>query len=384
MKFQKNLISKNLMQNKNIVQKKLMQLWGKIQPLLGKMQPLSGKIQPQLKFLSPRYFSFVMATEIVSIALLRQEYDILSGTLYYLGMLGYFILAILYGYRFIHFKKEVKKEFLDTIVSFEFFTFMAGSDALAVRSVMAEHNSLAVFLATIGIFLTTLFVYYVLSLLFVHHKKPLNESINPTWLLMVVAIQSVSLITSHLLENHIWFDENLWLISFGFFSFGIFIYFIFMPLILNVSFFTQLDETKIKPAYWMIMGASAISVAAAGNLILDPNAPAFIMSYKPFIGALLSFLWVWSTAWIPLLILLEIWKYAYRKLPFQYTPALWGMVFPIGMYGVATLTFAKYSRLEILHELASNWAIIAFLVWLFVFISLLNHCKQIYQYQYRK
>ena len=52
-------------------------------------------------------------------------------------------------------------------------------------------------------------------------------------------------------------------------------------------------------------------------------------------------LWAFGTWWIPLLIVLGLWRHVRRHWPLSYEPTLWSVVFPLGMYSVATLSFGK-------------------------------------------
>ena len=62
-------------------------------------------------------------------------------------------------------------------------------------------------------------------------------------------------------------------------------------------------------------------------------------------------LWAFGTWWIPLLIILGLWRHV-RHWPLTYEPTLWSVVFPLGMYSVATLTFGKAARLTFTEPLA--------------------------------
>jgi len=42
-----------------------------------------------------------------------------------------------------------------------------------------------------------------------------------------------------------------------------------------------------------------------------------------------------------LLVLIGVWKHGLHRLPIRYTPMLWSMVFPLGMYATATLRLAR-------------------------------------------
>ena len=56
-------------------------------------------------------------------------------------------------------------------------------------------------------------------------------------------------------------------------------------------------------------------------------------------------LWAFGTWWIPLLIRFGLWRHVRHHWPVSYEPALWSLVFPLGMYSVTTLSFGQAARL---------------------------------------
>src|SRR5699024_11911290 len=49
-----------------------------------------------------------------------------------------------------------------------------------------------------------------------------------------------------------------------------------------------------------------------------------------------SVFWAAATWWMPLLLVLGFWRHFIKHYPVRYTPLFWGLVFPMGMYAVAT------------------------------------------------
>jgi hypothetical protein len=58
------------------------------------------------------------------------------------------------------------------------------------------------------------------------------------------------------------------------------------------------------------------------------------------------------TWWVPLLVIIGVWRHARRHWPLTYDPALWSVVFPLGMYSVATLTYGKTTHVGFMEPLA--------------------------------
>jgi tellurite resistance protein TehA-like permease len=72
-------------------------------------------------------------------------------------------------------------------------------------------------------------------------------------------------------------------------------------------------------------------------------------------------LWSFGTWWIPLLVVLGFWRHIRHHWPLTYEPALWSVVFPLGMYSVATLTFGQVAHLAFMAPLSRFmlWAAVA-------------------------
>ena len=62
--------------------------------------------------------------------------------------------------------------------------------------------------------------------------------------------------------------------------------------------------------------------------------------------------WAFGTWWIPLLILLGVWRHVRRQWPLTYEPSLWSIVFPLGMYSVATSSLGKAVNLGFMTPLS--------------------------------
>ena len=91
---------------------------------------------------------------------------------------------------------------------------------------------------------------------------------------------------------------------------------------------------------------------------------------RPFLEGVTLSLWAWATWWIPLLLLFGIWKHGVRRVPLTYTPMLWAMVFPLGMYSLASLRFSLAADFPLLRaaSLAMLWISVA--AWLATFLAL--------------
>ena len=71
----------------------------------------------------------------------------------------------------------------------------------------------------------------------------------------------------------------------------------------------------------------------------------------------------WATWWIPLLFLFGVWKHGINHLPFKYEPSIWSMVFPLGMYAVASARIGQVAEFPPMIWIAQIMIILALFAW---------------------
>src|SRR5262249_40551593 len=129
------------------------------------------------------------------------------------------------------------------------------------------------------------------------------------------------------------------------------------------------------PPYWILMGATGIIVLAGSDILTLPAIPPAV-SAPPAVTAIDGFLkgacivfWSFGTWLIPLLIVLGFWRHVLRQWPLRYGSALWTVVFPIGMYGVATRSFGKAAGIGFMQPLSRGVIWVAMAAWLLVAVA---------------
>lgn len=329
----------------------------------------------ELSGLSPSYFALVMATGIVSIGAHLLDVPVVDVALFAVNIAGYAVLWVLTGLRVARHRSALLDDLTSHRVAFGFLTIVAGTCVLGAETVLIAHDYvIATVLLIGGAVLWVLLTYAVFTALIVKEEKPsLSESINGGWLLAVVATQSLAVLIALLsphwhqpLRLHVNFVAlSLWL-------WGGMLYIWIVALIFYRYMFFRMSPRDLEPPYWINMGAMAISVLAGSLLIADtPDAP-FLHSLRPFLEGFTVFYWATGTWWIPMIVILGVWRYWVRRVPVTYDPLYWGAVFPLGMYAVATFKMAGAMSLGFLDFIPHVFFWIALAAWLAVAAGLVR------------
>jgi tellurite resistance protein TehA-like permease len=131
------------------------------------------------------------------------------------------------------------------------------------------------------------------------------------------------------------------------------------------------QPASLTPAYWVFMGATAISVLSGAKVLGLPADPV-LTAIRPVLSGVSVILWAFGTWLIPLLLGLGVWRHLIRRVPLRYDPGLWSMVFPLGMYCVASETLGKALHAHWQVTLGHDGSWVAFAVWAAVFAAMLG------------
>jgi tellurite resistance protein TehA-like permease len=292
--------------------------------------------------------------------------------LFWLNILFYAAIWALMLLRCVRYPDRVRADLLHHGRSVGFFTVVAGTCVLGTQFlVIAGLWQVAAGLWFFGIALWLALTYGIITILTVKQAKPgLAEGINGSWLLPVVAAQSVAVLGAQLSAGFgarqadvllfclvVWLGAGMlyvWIISLIFYRY---------------TFFT-LSPSDLAPPYWINMGAVAISTLAGTMLLAAaPRAP-LVAELSPFIKGLTLLFWSTATWWIPMLVILGVWRHVYRRFPLRYDPLYWGAVFPLGMYTACTFRLAQLMDVPLLAPIPRVFIFIALAAWAMTMLGL--------------
>lgn len=324
--------------------------------------------------LAPSAFSLVMATGIVSTAAQLLGWETLSWSLFTLNVVFYVVLVVLIVLRCLRFAERIRQDFTTHARSAGFFTVVAATAVLGTELVVrVSLPGPALVLWGLSIVLWLALIYAFFTVMTVLPEKPsLDEGINASWMLLVVSTQSVSLLGTLLSPALGNAGDAVLAFTTGMFLLGCMFYVLLFSLILYRFLFFPLDAAGMSPPYWINMGAVAITTLAGSLLVLRaPGAPV-IEAVTPFILGFTLLFWATATWWIPLLLILGVWRHVLRRIPIRFDVQYWSMVFPLGMYTVATLRLieaVEWPFLRIFPQVVGCFAVLA---WALAFVGLLR------------
>jgi tellurite resistance protein TehA-like permease len=136
--------------------------------------------------------------------------------------------------------------------------------------------------------------------------------------------------------------------------------------------FAELEPTEADPPAWIAAGAVAITVLAGSNLLAARGASARIDRLAPFIEGIVVLAWATATFWFPLMVAIGVWRHLINRVPLRYHPSYWALVFPLGMYGVATFRMRAAIELDALDWLPKATLAVALFAWAAAFVGLLG------------
>lgn len=337
--------------------------------------PIPPAVAASVRDMPPNIFAIVMATGIVALALNAAGWPTGSQILFWIGTVAYFVLWGLTATRCIHYWPTVLHDSTSHARAPGFFTVVAATGVLGNGCVLLyESHASGLALWTVALILWIGLSYSILPRLIEAEEKPdLEKGLSGVWLLIVVATQSICVLGCLVVPRlpgaahmpGLFTVLCFWLV-------GGMLYLWLIALIFYRIVFRPLTAADLAPPYWINMGAMAISTLAGAALVSAARESELLLELVPFLKGLTLMFWATATWWLPLLIMLGVWRHGVKRFPLTYDHGYWGAVFPLGMYAVCTFRLAREFGLPFLTPIGETFAWVALSAWIATAVGLMR------------
>lgn len=303
-------------------------------------------------------FNVVMATAVVSIASRNAGWEALSVVLLWVAVAAFVSLAALDLWLVRH-PLSMLRRAGQPGQGFHALGFVADGCVLGIR--IAGAGAAALTIAVVFLACGWVLWLVILAAVAVEHgrggvRKPRGE-----WLLTVVATEGLAILAAKIARlNHLpalhaaatvmWILGGIACVVVG-------------GLLARRATEPDFGVGNITPDWWIVMGAPAIWCVAA---------VAVTGAHPGTIGAALAVV-AWGLATLMLVVIAGADAVRARRLGVQFTPERWTMVFPLGMYCVASWTLGRALNAGWLTELGNAWLAVALTAWAAVACGELRH-----------
>lgn len=326
-----------------------------------------------LKKMYPGYFTLTMATGIIALGLdllNMPSVAVLTRAMYFITVLSWLILFFLYAWRLIQFPKAMWADLMDPRKTFNFFTFVAGTNVTGLLLHLHNYYLLAIACWAVAFVAWAVLLYLSFGVLTLIHGERTLKIVDGGWLICIVGTQSLVLLGLKIVPMLGEYAPLMMLIIFMLWGLGLILYGIFVTLFSYRIFFNEMTFEDYTPQIWVVMGAAAISANASSTLDMADPVLSVLYEVHAVIDSMALITWAWASWWIPLLVLISAWKHIIHKIPLRYDPRQWSIVFPIGMYTVASIQLSLAAEFDPLHWISHIMVWVAIIVWSLLMIAL--------------
>lgn len=325
----------------------------------------------QVADLDPGYAAWVMATGIVSTALALFGQRLLSTVLLVIALGASGVLLVAYTWRLVSFRRRDLADARDPAKSFGYFTLVAAANVIGIRFAVGHHPLPTLVLGALSAVLWLVLTYAIPGYMMIGPRHgPMLNGVNGSWFMWVVATQSLAAAAATVALSTPALRTTIAPLAVALWGIGVVLYLMLIGLVTLHLLAQEVTPHALGPTYWIYMGASAITVLAGARILGLPSRLAVLVATRQVVSGMTFVLWAFGTWWVPMLIAFGVWRYVVRREPLSYEPALWSVVFPIGMYAVGAASYGRVTHLGFMVDIARIELWVAVAAWTGVLIAM--------------
>jgi len=227
----------------------------------------------------------------------------------------------------------------------------------------SESPGITVALALLSVPLWLLCSYGLPANLMLRQRSgPVAADMDGSWFLWVVGTQSLATVTAVFAAEP--GGEEFAAPAVALWGIGVLLYLMLATLVTLRLLTVPSSPDSLNPSYWIYMGATAITVLAGSTIVVLPGDIPVVRATASVVAGLTYLLWAFGVWWVPLLVIFGLWRHVVHRVPVRYEAGLWSIVFPLGMYSVASTHFGHAARLPLLVTIGEIDAAVAGFAWL--------------------
>jgi tellurite resistance protein TehA-like permease len=312
-------------------------------------------------------FAVVMATGIVSVAAHQHRLGALSSVLFAVAVGTYVVLALwLLAER----AGRTRPASVAPSARMDALTVVAASAVLGVRAVLGGVVGVGEAMAVVAVLAwAPLAVAAVAGV--VAARGSWRRQAGGTWLLPVVATESLAVLAATLATVRP--SPALAAAGLGWLALGLAGYPPLAGLVVGRLRAARARLGVLTPDSWILSGALSIATLAASRLAAVASGGPVAARARPWLTGLAVAAWVPASGLYLVLAAASAWRAARLPATRRYQLGWWAMVFPLGMYAVATDDLGQTTGSGVLLALATVAFWVALAAWLAVAAAVARH-----------
>jgi tellurite resistance protein TehA-like permease len=325
--------------------------------------PLARRLDDGVRALYPGYFALVMATGIVSNGFYYLGFGALAWALLGVNAVAFPALLAATVARALRHPGALWADLVNPRMVFSFFTIVAGADVLGLQLLLHGARGAAAALGVAALATSLVLGYFSFSVLTFLHSETGADIVHGGWLIAIVGTESLALLGARVAPDLGSLQSLAFVVVYTMWGIGIVFYGIFVTLFSYRIFFLRVTAADMNPLFWVVMGAAAIATNTGSTLIITPPGLPFLEAMHAFVDGTTLILWAWATWWIPLLVIFGVYRHVVCHEPLTYSPMYWSLVFPVGMYTLATHRLGLAADFPPLRSVSHVLIWVAFAAW---------------------